>query len=240
MNTVLIGKLELSIHIYFGFIGLVCVWLIAFINKRTKTHKVLGYIYLISTFAIMVTSLVRYFLELYQFTNSQVAYLVLSYYLFFSMISVVVFIATLISIWIMANRSVLEEPNTKTIIKSFKFFVATLLFSSIIVGISGYRNSFLLFTCGIFIVPFILTPIYIFLRRINYQKLSFREIEEFHIVTLIKSAIYMHIAFIFGGARIRFFKGNLNVSYMTYFTLVSFLIFSIIQYLWLKNKRITK
>ncbi len=240
MNTIFISKWELNIHILFGVIGLASAWLIAIMNKRTTIHKILGYAYLMSTFVIMVTSIIRYFLEIYNFSNSQVAYLVLTYYLFFVMISIVVFTSAFVSVWLMAKRKVLEEPTSKVIIQSFKYFIATLLLSALLVGFSGYRNSFLLFSCGVFIAPYILIPIYLFLSKVRKKKLTYREIEEFHVATLVKSVISMHMAFIFGGARIRYLKGRLDVNFMMYTTFLSFFIFSIAHYYWLKKNKPTE
>lgn len=226
-NLEQLRELALQIHSAAGLISLVAFWIVIFLQKKTLHHKKVGYIFLIALLGVLVTSLFRYIalkriLHFSYLVNNDILVIDLTA---LNLITILDFLAAIIPIWIITKKNEIANLQKSYIFKAFFAMSFFMLFFSISITFY-FRGSSLFLFYGLVMAPYILVPILIFFWRIIKRKVSWLELQKFHILALFKSGIILNTAFLSGGASMRLLhvaydKKNtiiiLSISFITLF-----------------------
>lgn len=219
----------LNIHIWSGFIALLCFWTIVCQKKGSQLHKKFGKVYFFFIWMLFISSIINTFMVisspslLQPDSNTKLVYI---YYSFLFLASYLCFSPTLVGLAAFFRNSI----NMKKICKfGFCILITQLIFAALVMCVSIiYQNYFLLLFSTIFTGHSVWRDYKnlnnLFLNAANYV---FVDRLKIHINSLIASGIALHIGFAAGGPSIRYFKSTQSTQYLLFFT-TSALVFMLI------------
>lgn len=150
-------------------------------------------------------------------------------YTFFTLISVLAFVTTIIPIWAISQKNNIAELYQSDVSKVVFILASSMIVSGLIIGIFNITNSILLSIYGLLLTPYMIIPALIFLRKTSRQKITAFNITKFHILSLLKSGILLHVAFLTGGARVKYLKYSFDEVSLLGLTLALIVSFTLLQ-----------
>lgn len=190
---------SLQIHIFSGFIAVVCFWVIISIQKGNKLHKMIGRTYFMSMIGLVVSSIINCMYYVHQEITTghankggRFSYTML-------------FIASLIAITpaftaLYAQQTKLVNKAHRSYLILINFFVLVCCLILSVLHIFSFPSIAVL---GAIIVPIVLIPTLIYLKKFDFEQLL-----GWHIKWMIQSGIALHVGFLGGGLSYRYFNNN--------------------------------